>query len=638
MSTDDYFETTWDTLRNQAYYITLKNNTTLSDSEKWASAAQTATNGLIGRTVVNPYGKDKYPNPVGTNGKLVDGAIALWDDNWLDNLEQTAHRAEAQVNISGGGESTTYYVSFGYLNENGIAPASNFERYTGRINLNSDLTPWMRLTTNMSVNHSVQDAPRGQDSYSDNALFTGNLIPSFYPFYKRDLNTGELILDANGNKQYEYGSTDLGSEYTRPSGATPKYNHLGSADYNFKRNTRDIASIRAALDIDLYKGLTYTGSLNIDYNSLNYHEYENPVVGPSALDSPAGTVVRSNTKTTGFTANNILTYRTTFNDLHNLKIMAGHEYYEWNYSIIEGQKSGFADLGFTEPDAAGQLDSFGGYSQQYKLLSFFGNAEYNYDSKYFLSGSLRTDASSRFYKDSRWGTFWSVGASWRINEEEALKNIDNLSRLTLRASYGGQGNDKVGYYAYQELYSIQNNLGESGFVTYQLANHNLKWETNLNLNVGVDFGFFNNRLSGTVEFFNRRSKDLLFEIPKPASIGFTAYSANTGALRNTGFEIQLNGTPVKTRDWKWDLFVNMTHYKNKITSMPDDITTSYQIKREGGSVYDWFLVEWAGIDPEDGLPMWYKTTDSGERVTTKHTTKQTTHNPKSLQEHHFLTW
>lgn len=122
MSTDDYFETTWDALRNQAYYITLKNNTTLSDSEKWASAAQTATNGLIGRTVVNPYGKDKYPNPVGTNGKLVDGAVALWDDNWLDNLEQTAHRAEAQVNISGGGESTTYYVSFGYLNENGIAP------------------------------------------------------------------------------------------------------------------------------------------------------------------------------------------------------------------------------------------------------------------------------------------------------------------------------------------------------------------------------------------------------------------------------------------------------------------------------------------------------------------------------------
>lgn len=605
VSTDQYYEMTWEAIRNTQLYIY-----GLSPTD----AAQKATNDLVGRLNINPYGSG-YPNPVGTDGKLAAGAVPLWDTNWLDNYEQKGKRSEAQVNITGGGNNSVYYVSLGYLNEGGLAPGSDFERFTGRVNMKSDLTPWMRLTTNISINHSVQNAPLGYDSSSYNPLFQGLLVPSFYPVYAIDTETGIPILDKDGNKIYDYGNGDNG--ITRPSGASPNFNHLGDAVDNYRKNTRDIASIRAALEIDIYKGLSYTGSINIDYNSLNYHRYENPEYGYSSMNSTPGYVVRRNTRVTGFTGNNILNYKTVINDIHNLKLMAGQEYYEYNDTFIEGEKRGFSSLGMEEPAAASQLDSFNGYSTKYKLLSFFGNAEYNYDSRYFLSGSLRTDGSSRFSKNSRWGTFWSVGASWRISEEDFLQDNSTISRLTLRTSYGGQGNDKVGLYAYRGLYQIQNNLGESGYTTEQLANENLKWETNLNLNIGLDFGFFQNRLSGTVEFFNRQSKDLLFQIPKPTSTGYSSYYANTGKLRNTGVELQINVTPVKTNNWQWDIHANATHYKNKITELPEDIVTSYQLKREGGSAYDWFLVEWAGVDPEDGLPMWYKTDSDGARVTTK---------------------
>lgn len=605
VNTDQYFELTWEALRNYQQYVR---------KQTPEQSAATATNGIISHLGINPYGPN-YPKPVGLDGKLVAGATPLWDTNWLDNYEQTGKRTEVQTNITGGGNNSVYFVSLSYLNEGGLAPASDFERFTGRVNLKSDLTPWMRLTTNISINHSVQNAPAAYDSSTANALFTATLIPSFYPVYAINTDTGEFILDENGKKIYDYG--DGANGIVRPSGASPNNNHLGDAVDNYMKNTRDIASIRGALEIDLYEGLMYSGSINVDYNSLNYHGYSNPEYGGGSRSNPKGSVERSNRKVTGFTGNNILTYRKQFNDIHSFKVMAGQEYYEYNNSMIEGERAGFPALGLEEPAAASQLVSFTGYSQQYKLLSFFGNVEYNYNSKYFLSASLRTDGSSRFSKDARWGTFWSVGASWRISEEDFLAGNSVISRLTLRASYGGQGNDKVGMYAYQGLYALRNNLGESGYVTEQLENPQLKWETNLNFNVGLDFGLWQNKVSGTFEFFNRQSKDLLYSIPMPLSTGYASYYANSGKLRNTGVELQLNYTPVRTRDWQWDITANATHYKNKITELPGDIVSTYQLKRQGGTAYDWFMPEWAGIDPEDGLPMWYKTDTNGQRVTTK---------------------
>lgn len=600
VSTNDYFELYWEAMRNQELYVNKKSP---------EDAAAYASKNIVSVLGINPYGAS-YTQPVGTDGKIASGATALWNDDWTKEYTQDARRAEAQVSISGGSQSTTYFVSLGYLDDQGIAIASDFKRYTGRVNLNADVKPWLKLSTGISLTHSKQHAPQSEDSNLANSLNFARMIPNFYPIWERK-DDGSFNLDQNSNRIYDYG------DY-RPSAANPRYNHLGSSQYDFNRVVRDLASVRLAAEATLYKGLIYKGSINIDYTNKNDHNYYNPEYGSSSYNATPGSVSKYNYRTTGFTGNNILTYNTTVNEAHNIKLLLGQEYYEYNTANIYGSRSGFPVLGLYEPVAASELGSFSGYSESYKLLSYFGNAEYNYLHKYYGSASIRRDASSRFSSDSRWGTFWSLGASWRLSEEDFLKEIKPISSLTLRASYGGQGNDNIGSFSYQSLFSIKNNLGESGFVSSSLGNNDLKWETNLNLNIGLDFGLFNNRLRGSVEYFNRRSKDLLFAIPKPLSTGYSSYPANVGAMKNVGVEVSLSGTPIKERDIEWNISVNATHYKNEITSLPQEqIISGNNIRKVGGSIYDFFLVEWAGINPENGLAQWYKTDTNGNRVITE---------------------
>lgn len=601
VSTNDYFELYWEALRNHGLYV---NGLTAS------KAAEEASKGIVSALGINPYGAN-YPQPVGLDGKIVDGATPLWDDDWTKEYTRAANRTEAQLSVSGGSQASTYYISLGYLDDQGIAIASDFQRYSGRLNLNAEVRPWLRLTAGLSLIHSRQNAPQSQDSNLANSLNFARMIPNFYPVWERNAD-GSFKLDESGNRIYDYG------DY-RPSAANPRYNHLGSSRFDFNRVLRDMASIRTAIEVDLYEGLSYKGSINIDYTNKNDHNYANPEYGSSSLNANPGSVSKYNYRTVGFTGNNILTYNTLVNDVHSIKGLVGQEFYEYNTSNIYGSRSGFPVLGLEEPVAASVLENFSGSSDKYRLLSYFGNAEYNYDQRYYASASIRRDASSRFSPEARWGTFWSVGASWRINEEELIRQYPAITTLTLRGSYGGQGNDNIGnYYAYKALFSIRNNLGESGFVTSALENNNLKWETNLNLNIGLDFGFFQNRIKGSVEYFNRRSKDLLFEIPKPLSIGYAAYSANIGAMKNVGYEIQLTGTLVRTKALEWNISLNATQYKNTITELPQDqIISGNTLRRVGGSVYDFFLPEWAGVNPETGLPQWYKTDDNGNRVITE---------------------
>ncbi|MGY0035236.1 hypothetical protein [Pedobacter sp. NJ-S-72] len=313
-------------------------------------------------------------------------------------------------------------------------------------------------------------------------------------------------------------------------------------------------------------------------------------------DAPIrGTVSRNNNRQYNYTWNNIFTYEKTINEDHNLSLLGGHEFYSRNIREISGSRQGFVLPEFYEPDAAAQLNGFNGFADNYRLLSFFGRAEYNYKNKYFFSGSLRTDGSSRFSPETRWGTFWSVGGSWRATKEDFLNDSPWLNNLTFRASYGAQGNDDIGtYYAYEGLYAIYNNLGENGLVTKRISTPDLKWETNLNFNVGVDFGVFKDRISGTIEYFNRASQNLLFSLPKALSTGFKSIDANIGALKNTGIEVQINAIPVMTRDFKWTFSINATHYKNKITELPqNNQIVGNKLLRVGGSINDFYIKEWA---------------------------------------------
>ena len=574
LSTNDYFMLQWEALRNSY----MDNGQSAESAAQTASSilATTATGGLG----INPYGT-QYPQPVGTDGKIVAGATPLWDDSWEDALSQDAHYTDISASISGGSERTKYYFSLGYLNDQGAYICSGFKRYNLRTNITTDLRKWLAARS----------------------------IPSFYPVYERDLTTGEYLLDENGNRIYDYGNYRKGS-YNG-------YNFAQSMLYDKKEYKRDAASIRGYLQITPLEGLSYKMSLNIDYNSRFAHFYDNPTYGKEPL---TGGVEKENVRTTGLTYNNVINWNHTFNENHDVRLMAGQEYYEYNTSNFGGSRTGVITDGYYEPDVASTLSSFYGNSDQYKLLSFFGSAEYSYQSKYFVSASVRTDGSSRFHPDHRWGTFWSFGGSWKISREKFLEEAANdwLTNLTLRASYGAQGNDNVGYYAYKALYEIGSSFGESTLHASRLETPELSWETNLNLNVGLDFGFWSNRLNGTIEFFQRASKDLLFARDLVPSGGFSSIDANIGKLKNYGWEFTINGTPVLTKDWTWKLSVNATTYKNEIVELPTDVmwqSTKKWVK--GGSLYDFWLYEWAGVNPENGNPQWYYTDTDGSRKITE---------------------
>lgn len=602
VSTEQYFMLEWEAIRNMR--MNLKKNPDTPE----AAAAYATQNLILNYIGINPYGT-AYPQPIGTDGKLVEGARLLWNDSWEDALSQDAHYTDLSARVSGGSENSQYYFSLGYMDNQGAYIGSGFKRYTLRANITSDLTKWLQVGVNVGLTHSIQDFPKSDDSSLGNVVLAARSIPSFYPVYERDPETGAYVLDENGQRVYDYGKYRHGSY--------AGYNQAQSMLYDKNEIKRDAASVRGYLQVTPIEGLTYKMSLNIDYNSRFTHDYANPTYGKEPV---TGSVSKRNTRTTGMTFNNVVNWEHTFGEVHNVRLMAGQEYYEFNTSNFGGSRSNVITDGYFEPDVASTLTGFSGNSDQYKLLSYFGQAEYNYAQKYFASVSMRADGSSRFHPDNRWGAFWSFGGSWKIGREAFVEEAAGswLSDLTLRASYGAQGNDNVGYYAYQALYGIGSFLGETALTTSRLDTPELSWETNLNANIGLDFSLWSNRLFGTVEWFQRTSKDLLFSRDLVPSSGFSSIDDNIGKVRNYGWEFTLGGTPILTRDWTWRLSVNATTYKNEIVSIPTDVMWSGTKKWvKGGSLYDFWMYEWAGVDPETGDAQWYMTdTETGERVKT----------------------
>ncbi|WP_121964227.1 TonB-dependent receptor [Myroides sp. N17-2] len=602
LNTDQYMELQWEALRNG--YM---------DSKKMsaADAAVEATSQLVNSVGINPYGLNN-PNPVGLDGKLRAGLKPLWNDSWDDALSQDAKFTDINLRVSGGGDKSRYYVSGGFLNDQGYIIESGFKRFNLRSNIVVDAKDWLELGMNVSASHTIQDAPKQDDSAISNVVGFARSLPSFYPVYQRDLTTGEYLKDPEtGERMYDFGL------YRTTSYA--KYNLAATMPLDKAQIKRDVATFRTYAQAKILENLKYKTSLNVDYSSVNNHNVSNPEVGPGA--STGGSVSKSNGRRVAMTFNNVFNYDLEFGDKHSLGLMVGQEYFQNDYSNFGGVRQQIITVGFEDPDTASRLVSFYGNSDAYKMLSFFGSANYSYDKKYFLSASYRRDGSSRFHPDNRWGDFWSVGASWRVIDEKFMTKYRDswLSNLLVKASYGAQGNDNIGnLYAYQALYDIKNYNGNSGLVTSRLATPELSWETNLNLNIGFDFGLFNNRLTGTVEYFERKSKDLLFSRQLAPSLGFSTLQTNIGGVKNYGWEFTVDGYPLVTEDWKIHLGANLTTYKNKITSLPSQEMWNGSKKWiQYGSVYDFYLPEWAGVNQENGNGQWYVQNPDGSKTITE---------------------
>ncbi|MCL8536499.1 TonB-dependent receptor [Chryseobacterium gallinarum] len=619
VSTDQYFELYWEAMRN-GYQ---------SGKVSAQQAAQMATDNIVSGAglSINPYGAG-YPKPVGTDGKLLPGAKALWNDDWRDILQRVASRNQVDLDISGGSEKSNYFFSLGYLDDKGMAIESGFKRYNTRLKFNSEVKKWLNVGVNLSYTNSIQQAPPSSDSKSSNIIQAARVIPSFYPYYERNPD-GSYVLDAAGNRIYDFGKY-------RPTSALQNQNAAATLPLDKNENKEDNFSGKGFLDFTFLPELKFRSSFSVDLVNYNGHYYSNPLIGQGSETN--GSVTKSNSRTLSYTTSNILTFDKKWGK-HHFNVLGGQEFYKYDYQTISGSRTQFSLPYYYEPDGAALLGSFSGNSDKVSLLSFLGKVEYDFNNTYFLSFSGRADGSSRFSPDNRWGKFWSVGGSWKISNEELIKNLNVFNQLTLRASYGGQGNDKLLrpngsplYYAYQELYRFYNNLGEAGTVLEKAATANVKWETNLNLNVGLEFGILKNRIKGNIEYFKRQSQDLLFNMPVAPSLGISDFPANIGTIQNTGFEFSLFTTPVKKDDFQWDLDINLSTLSNKVTRLPKgSIVTGTKLLQEGGSVYDFYIPEWAGVDPSNGKPLWKTISQDANGNTIEGTTSEYAKATRTLQ-------
>ena len=551
----------------------------------------------------NPYNVE---NPLDENGNVVDGAKLVVDTDWQKEVFRTAPSQDYNMNVSGKNDKTNYFFSIGYTRQGGITPASDFKRYSAKANINTKVNRWFNAGLNVTFSHSIQNTTV-ESSAGASPLYNALSFPNAVPVYIVD-NEGNPVLDDNGNKQYNF---------TNP--VSRDFNPLAIPlmDVNRSKFYRLLASGYA--EITFFKGFFFKTVFSPDYVSTDEHRYWNKEHGNGPTYN--GRLDKYHHVDLMYTSTNTFNYTNIFKDVHSLNVMAGMEYWQSTYeTLYAGGRGLLGDM----QELAGASGSFSPSSDTTKetLISYFGRAEYAYKDKYNFSASLRADGSSIFGADTKWGTFWSLGASWRINQEDFLKDIEWIDNLKLRLSYGTSGN-KSGLARYASLglwttsadYLYGSNIGVGHD---QLVNALLGWEKQGMFNVGVDFSFWN-RFYGSVDFFNKTSDGLLYDVPLALQNGLSSITMNAAKTSNTGFEIVL-GANILRGPLVWNMDLNASFIKDKIKDLngENDVRmTDYQkIWSVGGSQYEFYMPTWAGVDPDNGSPLWYKVNDDGTRTTT----------------------
>lgn len=552
----------------------------------------------------NPF---NVANPFTGAGTLESGAKLMYDTDYLDELFRTAKTQQYDLSVSGGSEKSKYYLSLGYLDQEGIGEGSDLTRYSVRANIDNKLKSWLTMGLNSTLSVNDQNTPPGGGGGSSpltNAFF----VPSAVPLYELDAN-GNRVYDSEGNVQYNW--------------TNPVFNDMNGLALTKmdKYNTKTYrALVNPYIDINIL-GVHWKTSLSYDYTNLNEMRWYNPEHGNGAACE--GRLSKYNIYDITQTLTSTLNYAFSIKDDHHVSLMAGYEAYKNKYSYTLAHATGFSDSNMIELSMASTPYETKSKTDRERMVSYFGRVGYDYMEKYFASFSIRTDGSSRFAPGHQWGTFWSAGLNWRISQEKFMKEISWVNDLKLRTSYGTSGNKQSKYrYGYQGLYDSGNNYnGMNGISHSQLPNDYLSWEKSKNFNVGLDFGLFG-RLTGSVEYYNKSSNALLLEKPMAPSTGFENAISNLGGMRNSGIEVDLHSTNISTNDFTWSTDFNVAFNSNKITSYPqEEEVVSTKIRTVGYSIYEFYLKEWAGVDKTNGDPLWYMDVkDENGNVTGRTTT------------------
>ena len=565
---------------------------------------------------------------IGRNGKLnphaalgySDGDYYYTPDNWSDEMFQSNLRQEYNLSVSGGSDKLSYYLSASYLNDEGIIENSGFERISTRMNVDYQAKKWLKLGVNLSYSNVTSRSPGDQDTdaatSSGNAFFVGNFIAPIYPMYVRNAD-GSFQYNANtGYHVYDYGD---GSSTNFTRNFMSMSNPMSGFLYDTEKYLMDILNGKWYAKIDIIDGLSLTASLGLHIDNTRQHSVGNKYYGQSA--SYGGSVMQYSSRVYSLDQQYLLNYKKTFGN-HNLDILAGYESMDFNTEshYILGYNM-YSDKNWTASNVIDRKNGSGSYNE-YATIGIITRASYDFNEKYYGSVSYRRDASSRFHPDNRWGNFWSVSAAWDMAKENFISQYDWINMLKLKASFGQQGNDNLYYKGYTNYYPYLDQFMVSGSdgvfsdgVLYYKGSKDITWETSNSFNVGVDFALLGGRIDGTIEYFNRQTKDMLYYKPVAMSNGYTQLPMNIGSVRNSGVEIELNYTPIETNDLKWVINWNGTLMKNKILELHPDlkgemIDGSY-IYREGESLYQMYLTKYAGVDPDSGEALYWAKDENG---------------------------
>ncbi len=603
-----------------------------------AAANLQANSTMLSHLVYNVYTVPDGEQLIGLDGKLNPSATLgrayeangetywLQPDNWKDAAYRNGFRQEYNISVNGATDRSSYYASFGYLDDNGYIVQSGYTRYTARLKADFQAFKWLKLGGNVGyVNSTVITNPNLSDTTSTATnlnYFTSHIAP-IYPIYVRVLDSNgnpTIRTDEYGNKQYDYGVASTSYPgLTRPFGSSG--NPLGSNTYNDITTQNSVFNGSFTVDLNFTKWLKFNAVSSIDWGHTNYSNFQNPLYGTKV--SVNGQIGKS--QTDGLRQNYLqtLTFYKQFGK-HSVNVMIGHEWFDNRTVYLYAYAQGLYSSDIKEINAAANVVGGNSYTSEYEIEGFFASAQYNYAEKYFVSGSYRRDGSSRFAKSHRWGNFWSVGAGWLLNKEPWLSN-PNINLLKLKFSVGQQGNDNIGDWEYTNLYELTPSSSTDMSATlYSLGNEDITWETTTNYNAGLEFNFWSNRLNGEVDYYYKKTTDLLFYLSIPRSGGTNGYYDNIGDISNTGVEFSVTGTLVRTQKVDWSVNLNVSHNTDRILSLPASkvgdlggFTLSNLWYKEGGHMYTYFLSDYAGVDEETGEPLYWVDADLGEGVINK---------------------
>jgi len=503
--------------------------------------------------------------------------------NWFDNIMRVGQQKQYNFSAEGGNDKTTFFLSGGNFVQDGTSINSQLKRNNVNFRITNKATDKLTIGLNVNAGNVSQRAPLNGGAFGNPLLSTYFLLPT-YSAYKPD-GTYNYIL--NGGLHNTVALSEMDKRFLRQSSIR------GSVNGEYK----------------ILDNLKFRSVYGIDYNALEEDQYNNPLHGDGLASN--GRAFAYYTRYFNYVWTNTLDLQqniTRNGDLSS-STQIGYEAQKsaGYFSTLQAQQFP-PSLSLTYPASGASPTTSSATISDYTFESQFASTNLNYKNRFVLSGSFRRDGSSRFSAKNRYGNFWALGATWNIDREDFMANNKIFDQLKLRGSYGVNGNAGIGNYDAPALYGFGFNYNQlPGSAPTNVGDENLTWELNKPMNIGLDFSVLKNRVNVTVDYYIRKSENLLLSVPLSNTSGFGSATRNIGSMENKGLELSLNIIPVQTKDFRWDLDFNFSNNKNKITSLPNkaDILSGNFIIRQGQSLNTFFLREWAGVDRSTGDPLWY---------------------------------